>query len=207
MTLRFIKVDDNGALLAADAAQWAAVLDTTTGLMWDTKARPVESFQAAQAVPGTLNVAGFSDWRTPTVEELFCLADRSRLNPAIDTDVFPDTPSEWFWTSTVEASSPSDCAWVVNFGNGGSDWDGQDYEGFVRAVRSGGGGMTIPNDPAFPIGISASGLTKREYFAALALEGIIRNASQHVDFDWYAQCAVRYADALIAELAKPKEEK
>ena len=138
MTSRFIKIGNDGSRLAPDATQWGAVLDATTGLMWDAKARRVENFQAAQTLPGTLNVAGFTDWRAPTVEELFCLADRTRMRPAIDTDFFPDTPNDWFWSSTVDASSPSDCAWFVLFYDGSSNCCSQDYEGFVRAVRSGG---------------------------------------------------------------------
>ena len=134
---RFIKIGDDGALLSPDATEWAAVLDTKTNLMWDAKARPVESFQAAQAVPTTLNVAGFTDWRVPTVEELFGLADRTRYSPAIDAAFFPETPNDWFWSSTVDASSPSVYAWIVNFNGGSSDWYGQDGEGFVRAVRPG----------------------------------------------------------------------
>ena len=134
---RFTKVSPTSLLLPADATEWAAVLDTKTNLMWDAKARAVEGFQAAQAVPGTLNVAGFTDWRMPTVEELFCLADRTRVRPAIDTDFFPDTPNDWFWSSTVDADAPSDCAWIVYFDLGGSHWGDQDYEGFVRAVRPG----------------------------------------------------------------------
>ena len=133
---RFIKIGDDGALLAPDATEWVAVLDTKTNLMWDAKARAVEGFQEAQSVPGTLKVAGFTDWRTPTLEELFCLADRTRVRPAIDTDFFPDTPNDWFWSSTVDADSPSDCAWIVYFYNGNSRWNYQDDEGFVRAVRS-----------------------------------------------------------------------
>ena len=136
---RFIKIGEDGSLLAPDAPEWVAVLDTKTNLMWDAKARAVDGFQAAQAVPGTLNVAGFTDWRVPTVEELFCLADRSRARPAIDTDFFPDTPNDCFWSSDVYASSPSDYAWFVNFGRGYSYWSSQGSEGFVRAVRDGGG--------------------------------------------------------------------
>ena len=134
---RFIKIGEDGSLLAPDATEWVAVLDTKTNLMWDAKARAVEGFQAAQAVPGTLSVAGFTDWRVPTVEELFCLADRTRVRPAIDADFFPDTPNDWFWTSTPLASSPSDYAWIVNFSGGSSGWGNQGSEGFVRAVRPG----------------------------------------------------------------------
>ena len=111
------------------------MLDAKTNLMWDAKARPVKNFSEAQTLPVTLNIAGFTDWRAPTVEELFCLADRTRYRPAIDTDFFPDTPSDWFWSSTAGASSPSAYAWVVGFNYGYSGWSNQGGEGFVRAVR------------------------------------------------------------------------
>ena len=134
---RFIKIGEDGALLGADATDWVAVLDTKQNLMWDVEARPVNNYAGALKVPGKLTVFGFKDWRLPTVEELFLLADRTRYRPAIDTDFFPDTPSDWFWTSTLGASSPSGYAWFVDFNGGGSNWGGQGRGGFVRAVRPG----------------------------------------------------------------------
>ena len=80
--------------------------------------------------------AGFTDWRMPTAEELFALADRSRHSPAIDTDAFPTCKGGWYWSSTVDASSPSGCAWYVYFYDGGAYYDHQNYNGRVRAVRS-----------------------------------------------------------------------
>ena len=133
---RFIKIGEGGALLAADATEWEAVLDTRSNLMWSREVLPRMSFKKALAAPAKLATAGFKDWRPPTVEELFCLADRTRYSPAIDTAFFPDTPSAWFWSSTVDASS-SDCAWIVGFDDGYSGW-GHRGDGFrVRAVRSG----------------------------------------------------------------------
>lgn len=132
---QFIKIGEDGALLRADAPEWVAVLDTRTNLMWDVKARPIPNQAAADDLCKTLSVAGFKDWRAPTVEQLFSLADRSRVSPAINTDFFPDTPSDWFWTRTLYASSPSDCAWYVYFSLGNSYWYYQYLEGFVRAVR------------------------------------------------------------------------
>ncbi len=134
---RFVKIGESGALLAGDAEEWVAVLDTKTNLMWASESVAVPNWKAAQKVPGKLSVAGFRDWRMPSVEELFCLADRARVSPAIDTAFFPDTKSDWYWTSTVYAPSPGDCAWSVGFGDGGSGWDDQNNEGFVRAVRAG----------------------------------------------------------------------
>lgn len=69
---------------------------------------------------------------------------------------------------------------------------------------------TNPNDSAFSnprnmeVGHDAAGLTKREYFAAIAMQGFI--SCQHYDFtvsaDNCAKMSLEYADALIAELNK-----
>jgi hypothetical protein len=134
---RFIKIAKHGTPLPADASEWQAVLDTRTSLMWAVEISKRLTFKKAQASVGKLAIGGFEDWRLPTVEELFLLADRTRKDPAIDTDFFPDTPSDWFWTSTVYAGSPADYAWFVNFSSGSSYWDSQGYEYCVRAVRAG----------------------------------------------------------------------
>lgn len=133
---RYIKIGEDGALLPPEATEWEAVLDTRSNLIWSREVLPRMNFKKALAAPAKLTTAGFKDWRPPTVEELFCLADRTRYSPAIDTAFFPDTPSAWFWSSTVDASS-SDYAWVVYFDGGYSLWNHQGSESHVRAVRSG----------------------------------------------------------------------
>lgn len=137
MNERYRKVGDAGALLAADADEWVAVLDTRTNLMWAVEVAKRQTFKKAQASMTKLSIAGFRDWRLPTVEELFLLADHTRKDPAIDTDFFPDTPSDWFWSSTVYAGPPADYAWIVYFVSGNSGWSGQSLGGYVRAVRAG----------------------------------------------------------------------
>ena len=134
---RYIKIGEDGALLAGDASEWVAVLDTHTNLMWAVEVLQRQAWKKALKAPEKLTIGGFKDWRLPTVEELFLLADRTRFDPAIDKDFFPDTPSSWFWTSTLYSSSPSGFAWGVYFGDGYSLYDGQGSEDCVRAVRSG----------------------------------------------------------------------
>ena len=134
---RYVKIGEDGALLAADAGEWVAVLDTRTNLMWAVDVLKRQTWKNALEAPTKLAIAGFKDWRLPTVEELFLLADRTRYNPAINTDFFPKTPSDWFWSSTPEASSPGDYAWYVVFSSGYSYYSPQNYEFSVRAVRSG----------------------------------------------------------------------
>jgi hypothetical protein len=134
---RFIKIGGAGEHLAQDAAEWVAVLDTKQGLMFTVaESKEMEQPEAVEYVK-TLKVGIFSDWRLPSVEELFLLADRTRSRPAIDTAFFPDCKSDWYWTGTLYASSPGDVAWGVDFSDGGAGWGGQGYGGFVRACRPG----------------------------------------------------------------------
>lgn len=59
--------------------------------------------------------------------------------------------------------------------------------------------MTDGNDPVYPSTAAwSSALTKRELFAAMAMQGAI----EHCAFEDVATVAVELADALIAELNK-----
>lgn len=69
--------------------------------------------------------------------------------------------------------------------------------------------MTNPNDPAFGHGDMdhCEGLTKREEFAKAAMEGLSRTANNLQGENLailVSILAVRFADALIAQLNKPK---
>lgn len=69
--------------------------------------------------------------------------------------------------------------------------------------------MSMKDEPAFPIGIAHRGLTKRELFALVLCRR--HKSPSHVDtplgqLEMHSGVctAVRYADALIAELEKGK---
>lgn len=68
--------------------------------------------------------------------------------------------------------------------------------------------MTKATDTAFPLvddknGWYEGGLTKREYFAATAMQGVLANAYHKViKYDYLAEQAVAAADALINQLSK-----
>ena len=62
---------------------------------------------------------------------------------------------------------------------------------------------THPKDSAFPVGeITTPGLSKREYFAAMALQGFCASQGAWEEFgpQKLAREASRYADLLIAAL-------
>jgi hypothetical protein len=69
---------------------------------------------------------------------------------------------------------------------------------------------TKAKGPAFPLisderYIINAGITKREYFAAMALQGIIANKDGlDIEIERIVQSAVDTADALIEELSKTK---
>jgi hypothetical protein len=58
-----------------------------------------------------------------------------------------------------------------------------------------------PNAPAFPVDAGRQGLTVRQYFAIVAMQGVL--ARSKCPPDVAADEAVKMADALIAELALP----
>ena len=64
--------------------------------------------------------------------------------------------------------------------------------------------MTSPNSAAFAAGAerwNQEGLTKREYFAAMAIQGIAANPQNEIlCFENCGEMAVRYANALINAL-------
>ena len=74
--------------------------------------------------------------------------------------------------------------------------------------------MANGNDSAFPWDDkngdgshyhAHSGMTKREYFAALAMQGMLANPTGDAVYaSSYAKAAVTSADALLDELAKEK---
>jgi Protein of unknown function (DUF1566) len=133
---RFTKIGADGAKLADDAAEWDAVLDNTTQLIWTVKETARYTWKKAAAAVKKLDTAGFTDWRLPTVEELFLLADRTKHSPAIDTTFFPDCKSDWYWTATPAACSPGGFAWFVGFRYGVAGWGLQGNGNDVRAVRA-----------------------------------------------------------------------
>ncbi len=67
---------------------------------------------------------------------------------------------------------------------------------------------TAPNEPAFPevqelpqFNRHTYGLTKREYFAAVAVQGLLASTSTG-SYQLFAEKAVKMADQLIIELNK-----
>jgi hypothetical protein len=124
------------------------VTHAATGLMWmkcplgqegadcSTGSASTFSWKSALDTAAASGFAGHSDWRLPDVNELRSIVEERCYQPAINTAVFPVTPSSYFWSSSPHASN-SNYAWLVYFGYGNSYGDYRYYGRNVRLVRSG----------------------------------------------------------------------
>ena len=89
----------------------------------------------AEAYCASLVLGGTSGWRLPGVMELVTLVDFTAEKPTIDQTVFPDTPSDYFWTSSAVADF-SGYVWSVSSGYGDSDVIfSAEQDSRVRCVR------------------------------------------------------------------------
>jgi hypothetical protein len=76
------------------------------------------------------------DWRLPNVKELSSIADRTRNYPAIDPDVFPNTPVlGFYWTSTPLGGDPSQVITIDNRGGYSQPFPSTEQNVTLRLVR------------------------------------------------------------------------
>jgi hypothetical protein len=110
------------------------VKDNYTNLVWTKNGSSKEmNWKSAKRYCRDLSVDGYSDFRLPTIEELYYLADRSKRNPAIDSNFF-NLESSWYWSQTIIKSNNSK-SWVVYFNSGYDFWDSQTDYNFAVCVR------------------------------------------------------------------------
>jgi hypothetical protein len=106
------------------------IKDNLLGIEWGPSSNKVMNFKEAQ------KYCAEAGGRLPELEELALLADRSKHNPAINTEVFTDTKTDdWYWTGSEVAGVPG-FAWVVPFDHGYVTSCGEDDSICVRPVRS-----------------------------------------------------------------------
>lgn len=113
--------------LAPDAryvsqASGSEVWDKHTGLVWKLCA---EGLSGSQCAGGSLTgydwkaavELGGATWRLPNIKELASLVALECDGPAINSVLFPNSPSGWVWSSSPDRLN-SDKAWRVDFQTG-----------------------------------------------------------------------------------------
>lgn len=110
------------------------VEDTKTKLTWQRHV-PTKSVSAvaAMAYCSELDLEG-TGWRLPTIKELHTLIDETKADPAVDREVFPQTPANFFWTSS-NLRKFEQYTWSVNFADGTDAWFPRENPQRVRCVR------------------------------------------------------------------------
>ena len=124
------------------------VEDSVTGLVWQgcsagqsgsdcqTGSAGTYTWQQALDYCDGLSWGGESDWDLPGAKELRSIVDNRNCSPAIDEAVFPQTASDYYWSSSVYAGYTGS-AWHVAFVNGSVYYYGKDDDFRVRCVRRG----------------------------------------------------------------------
>ncbi len=112
------------------------VYDKTTELTWQQSGYDrYMNFEDAKTYIKKLNsdkVAGYSDWRLPTLEEATTLLEQKRKSNDLFIDRVLDKKQKWIWRSDKSSAS---VAWVVYFNDGYCYYDYFDFNLYVRAVR------------------------------------------------------------------------
>lgn len=81
-------------------------------------------------------LCGFNDWRVPGRPELETLVHFGRTRPAIDTNFFPHTKNEFYWSRTATAGF-KEMAWGISFQFGYAAPLQRNNSRPVRLVRDG----------------------------------------------------------------------
>ena len=115
------------------------VTDTETGLMWQQHDDDVQRFWPdALTYCENSTLAGYDDWRMPTIKDLDSIVDLTRDSSSV-YPIFsrPESLYYCYWSSTGRPDNYS-MVWYMSFNNGSSNYSHKTAnDEYVRAVRGG----------------------------------------------------------------------
>ncbi len=96
-----------------------------------------DTYQYTVTVNAGAGLCGATDWRMPSMRELYSIADLGRVGagPRIDPTYFPNTPSSFIWANILLPLGAA--AWCMQFGDGSSGFCDYLQRLPVRLVRGG----------------------------------------------------------------------
>jgi hypothetical protein len=123
---------------AYDTSTKAVVVDKVTGLTWQRDVlfdlAHTYLIDEVDAVCENLELAGYTDWRLPSRQELLTIIDFTVALPALDQTAFPKPPNSLvFWTVTPTAEGQE--RWDYDFALGESGYLGAGLREIARCVR------------------------------------------------------------------------
>jgi len=111
------------------------VTDNSNGLMWaDKTSANSMTWESAKTYCSDLSFGGYSDWRLPTIYELYSITDQRKTTSPFVNSNFRNISSSWYWSSTI-SKNYSSLSRFVHFDVGFDDWNIQTDRYFVVCVR------------------------------------------------------------------------
>lgn len=108
------------------------------GQTWDgsTCLGEADSFNWKQALEVSLSTQfnQLKSWRLPNIKELSVIVERACVRPSINQTIFPNTPSNSYWTNTPSIKQQGR-AWSIGFSNASNTVTAFDRSMHVRLVR------------------------------------------------------------------------
>ncbi|MCI5161152.1 MAG: DUF1566 domain-containing protein [Candidatus Electrothrix sp. AX5] len=125
------------------------VTDTATGLMWKrclegqtysggVCSGTLKTVNWEDALVSSPSFAGYTDWRLPNIKELQSIVEEQCYSPAVNLELFPDTPAAGVWSNSPMAPMeiiPLPSVWIINFEYGGMTFKSTGGSYNVRLVR------------------------------------------------------------------------
>jgi hypothetical protein len=137
---RFQKHDDGTVTDRETGLMWRACVEGLKGKNCDGgKALELSWGGALTYVPalnGDKGFAGYQDWRLPSVRELTTLLELQCARPAINLEIFPNTPSAEAWSSSPYHFY-THYSWFADFGGGRISYAERVKPKQLRLVRGG----------------------------------------------------------------------
>ncbi len=131
------KLDILGTRTRFQVTNDEAVMDYKTGLEWERSTNATRrTWDEASTYCTNLLFGGYIDWRLPTVNELFGLADTTQSNPSLPLlNPFINVYTSKYWTSTVANTTDPGYFWYISFDHGSGDYLYRNNLLYVRCVR------------------------------------------------------------------------